>query len=92
MKYARKQIKSQVWHGRNDRGRIAGIGPELKQGNRGETKHLLFGGCFAWHSRAETKQETCRSPPSYGRIGGLRHAPPLAVAQHKWSQKYRGKS
>jgi len=21
-------------------------------------KHLLFGGCFAWHSRVETKQET----------------------------------
>ena len=34
------------------------IGPELKQENRGETKHLLFGGCFAWHSRVETKQET----------------------------------
>ena len=29
---------------------------------------------------------------SYGRIGGLRHAPPLAEAQHKWSHKYRGES
>jgi len=29
---------------------------------------------------------------SYGRIGGLRHAPPLAEAQHEWSQKYRGES
>ena len=34
------------------------VGPELKQENRGETKQLLFGGCFAWHSRVETKQET----------------------------------
>jgi hypothetical protein len=34
------------------------LGPELKQENRGETKHQLFGGCFAWHSKVETKQET----------------------------------
>ena len=34
------------------------VGPELKQENRGETKHQLFGGCFAWHSKVETKQET----------------------------------
>jgi len=34
------------------------VGPELKQENRGETKHLLLGGCFAWHSKVETKQET----------------------------------
>jgi len=34
-----------------------GVGPELKQENRGETKHQLFGGCFAWHSKVETKQE-----------------------------------
>jgi len=27
------------------------LGPELKQENRGETKHLLLGGCFAWHSK-----------------------------------------
>jgi len=34
------------------------VGPELKQENRGETKHLLLGGCFAWHSKVETKQKT----------------------------------
>ena len=34
----------------------------------------------------------CDHNYSYGRIGGLRHAPPLAEAQHKWSQKNRGES
>ena len=37
---------------------ILQIGPELKQENRGETNHRLSGGCFAWHSKVETKQET----------------------------------
>jgi len=39
------------YSGNSDQDRYLYLGPELKQENRGETKHLLFGGCFAWHSK-----------------------------------------
>jgi len=43
-----------------------------------------------WTPRAEEKKKLYQvilsDNYSYGRIGGLRHAPPLAEAQHKWSQ------